>query len=722
MISLTTSLSPEAPVLPQIDSTTSSFEQLVFSDFGLDSNNGNSNIMPNHVRGDMPALQGSHSLQKPFQMESQLDTNQEHGMDTKVPVPGESMQGFYDISPSLNTTDMMSLNYLIQSSITGSEGFRILSETEWQALKSRQVLLNTRKNDLENRLSLEMKMKEAATSISKFHLNPREAHSSSSKRSSLFTAKKKTSRQAMEEADISSRRIEQIKVELEEVERDSHECEVKVLHHSVGVLALTHLGSRSSVSLAYSAALGYNPNIVSSPMLGLAQKHEQSPSSIQGRNLAMDFNSMPKSSHQATARMSRLSRSSFSSSSVKSIMKPRESSVDRDCLDSLISTVSHALSSPTTSPGPAPPTTNKLRYLNDLTQRLVRQYNTTNTVLKEKEDQMTELAGRVRQVVLDLGGNAFLDPTTYGSNTETLQSPSSTLQYANALVKAVNAVQAKMEYDKNEMQMKIENLTRGAAEKGNITSNTQHEQHVLHLQQQLRSFQETYEDNRTALEKLELENLDLQNELKDVKWHSQGELERLGLEVITNKERVDEWKEQANTTRDELQAVIQTLEEATRQVVEYEAEKTSMEALINKLQDQLFQASNDSVDKRMAMATEPRVSKRKKSKGDTELGGVEDSKEHSPKTKISSPSSSYSSMSSSTSLVPSISPSSSSLSLSSSPPSPSPPVSVSILQQEFRRILHDVNSKHSSELQKEQNETKKIERLLRSYKVSNSKY
>lgn len=631
-----------APILPQIDSleASSSFENLMFTAFTSSQHS-----------------QHSHDQQYP---PSSAPRRGYAGTGHLIPyssdqtsTPTESVASMYQISPSLNTNDMVALNFLVQTSIAGSEGFRVLSEMELQALKSEQQILASRRGELEHKLSLETKMKDAATSISKYHLNQQEYTSpTQAAKKSIFSSKKRLSKQALGEAELSNQRISTYSLELSGVLERIRECQIIELQHSVAVLALTHPGSGSPVSNGYLSATG-------------ARVHD-------GTRQETDH---ATAKAPATLRMSQYSRSSYPAISNQ---PPQNTKLDADELDPIIETVSKAVVSPevvTSGRG-------KLGYLHHLTKSLVQQHTATTALLEEREKQITELSGQIHGVVLELNGSGSIDTRSAGLSSYVVGS--------SALVDAVRAYKVQSAADKQGLEEKLATQMRSqhTAEANGAISNTKY-------QEQLQTLQESYESNRADLEKLELENIDLKNELKDLRLAYESEVEALGVEAQTDKERVEEWKERSAATQAELDEVVKSLQNLTREAVEYESERAKLETTIASLQKKVFEASNESLATRMSLVTLPR-------------SPVVDQLHENGFDPRPSDSSAESLSEADRHLVH-----------DTSTVSPTtPPMSVSIMQQEFRRILHEVNTKHSSELRKEQLETRKVQHLLRSYRVS----
>lgn len=334
----------------------------------------------------------------------------------------------------------------------------------------------------------------------------------------------------------------------------------------------------------------------------------------------------------------------------KSVKNTVSETFEDEKLESLILTVSSVMPMQE-SPGPLPSTRRKLDHLEEITRTLVREYVTMDS---EKREQEAELDG-LREAV---------------SMLEMMQSSNGEL---NILGDA-----------------------------GTTKS------------KQMKSLQESFDANRTALEQLEVENVELQRQLKDAEFARESDVKELETEVGSARELADEWKERSEATREELESVLKSLEDLTRQTVEYESERTGLEKTISDLQAQLLNASNERVDKRLSQITLPKSPVVGAGGG----GGAVFAVGAAAGTAVGAAASAVaggllkpgSGSSSGTRAV------ASSTTNSNSTGPADPPMSVVILQQEFRKILRDLNRQHSSALQKEQREKKKLQSLVRSHK------
>lgn len=538
-----------------------------------------------------------------------------------------SNQSFFDLSPMLNVQDPVSLHFLVQNAIGESKGFKILSYQELDDAKKEFTMLYSRVTDVSHKLTMEKKLKDAASSLSKLHMDQGSSNTSQSqkhgstssngsagRRSFLFgSQKKRLSRHAEEEAEIANRKIQTLEEEYNKLNDRFHTVHTKILKHNIGILALTHQGSQSSSSRTYEGHLG-DANTVS----GIAATERM-------MNQRDSLTSRDNNSRDAVVRSSDSEETLDNSSTV----------------DSLITLVSSSLASPTTSPRHPPPN-EKLSFLSNLSQSLVSQYDSTKTQLAVKEQQCEEL----KQILND--ALCELDPELYQKDPNLLD----TRDLSQVRAQTIDAVSnTKRSEARVSSSSSNSNNNNGGESSGKTL-----------MRQQLESLTASYETNRKELEKLELENVELTANLRDTRFKSQAEIQELQHELKANQERVQEWQERSETLKNELESVVKTLEDLTRQTVEYESERTKLESKVQELEAKLQESSKNDLDKKVSgMGTTTRALNRENL---------------------------------------------------------NEPVSVTILRQEFKKIITELTNKHQAELKQEQGEKKKLENLLKSIKTS----
>lgn len=182
--------------------------------------------------------------------------------------PSLDQTDFFKISPDLNIADPVTLNFLIQTAITDTKDARILSDSELQEEKLNLQFLRSRKADISHKISLEIKIRDAALHLSKIPLpqTQQEHLQSSSKtpdqvespgRKHLFSSKRRLSKHALEEASHSSQKIESLEKELNEISSNIFEIETTINKHSTAILALTHPGAGTEASRIYTQSLSF---------------------------------------------------------------------------------------------------------------------------------------------------------------------------------------------------------------------------------------------------------------------------------------------------------------------------------------------------------------------------------------------------------------------------------------------------------------------------------
>lgn len=635
-----------SPALPQHDQM-SQFEELMFREF------------PDHAdhaaTPQQPALTGAFEKQQKYSKE--LSKN----LTSRV------MSTFYPISKNVDQADMTSLHYLIQTAIADSKGYTVLSEDEVLAVRRDLDRAREKTKEAVMRIEREKKMEEAAGSLAKYHLgegSPKKALQAKTKRLSI---------QALTELQTSRSRLSQLQQELDSSQGMVHRLELQLREHMIAVLGLTHVGSRTDVSRHYLEAVegkviedGKEGAPTTPVLVSKGVSIEQSASNGHVKRAASikeeeedQVGSLSRGMSVRTLNRGMSMKSNLSRGmSIKSNLMSE--TMEDEKLESLILTVSSVIPMQE-SPGPLPSTRKKLDHLEEVTRILVRQFVTIDTTRQEQETELQELHHAINRTV------AELDPTKIVP----------TGNHAEVLVKSATSYKIKMNRDNENLLQMISMLELMQSSNGELDNVAE-----AGRMKQLKKLQESYGANRAALEQLELENVDLQNSLKDINFASNAERERLRGEQERSQEQMQEWIERCDATREELESVLKSLEDLTRQSVEYESERTKMETTIRNLQGQLLKASNESVDKRMSMVTVK-----------SPLIGQEENLKGELVSNVSLPSST-----------------------ASTPKVAETPMSVVILQHEFRKILQDVNRKHSNALLEEQREMKKMQSLLRSYK------
>ncbi|CAG8783027.1 23239_t:CDS:2, partial [Gigaspora rosea] len=120
----------------------------------------------------------------------------------------------------LDTTDEMLIQLLVSQAIIDAKDFDILSLEEVEELKKDYSLLTTRITALTSKLSLESKIREAASSLARLHASNR-----------------RLSRQATDHLSAANRKVDQVATELWKLTQRAGEVQRKLLQHMAGILS-----------------------------------------------------------------------------------------------------------------------------------------------------------------------------------------------------------------------------------------------------------------------------------------------------------------------------------------------------------------------------------------------------------------------------------------------------------------------------------------------------
>ncbi|RHZ51597.1 hypothetical protein Glove_476g10 [Diversispora epigaea] len=121
----------------------------------------------------------------------------------------------------LDTTDEMLMQLLISQAVIDAKDFEILSLEEVGELKKDHSLLTTRITALTSKLSLESKIREAASSLARLH-----------------ASNKRLSRQATDHLSQANRKVDQVATELWKLTQRAGEVQRRLLQHMAGILSM----------------------------------------------------------------------------------------------------------------------------------------------------------------------------------------------------------------------------------------------------------------------------------------------------------------------------------------------------------------------------------------------------------------------------------------------------------------------------------------------------
>ncbi|EAS36210.1 involucrin repeat protein [Coccidioides immitis RS] len=152
----------------------------------------------------------------------------------------------------LNANDPVAMHLLAEIAITDSMHFEVLSFEEVEELKKELLLLSNRIEASKRKLTLELKLQEAALSLGRLYdskggrrdssdTSPESSPKSHRRRITLF-GRHSFQHKSDEEFALSARRCEDVAQELWKLERRANEIRRRILEHTAGVLQMTHKG------------------------------------------------------------------------------------------------------------------------------------------------------------------------------------------------------------------------------------------------------------------------------------------------------------------------------------------------------------------------------------------------------------------------------------------------------------------------------------------------
>ncbi|KAE9976438.1 hypothetical protein EG328_002620 [Venturia inaequalis] len=142
--------------------------------------------------------------------------------------------------------DPIQTHLLVETAIGDCQQYDVLSFEELEYLKREDILLRTRIDGVRRRLALETKVRDAARSLTRLHLNSRPSSATYSpaktnRRSSLLP-KKETEEKANMELASAVRKCDELSRELYSLEQRLRDAQTRILEHTAGILQLTHKG------------------------------------------------------------------------------------------------------------------------------------------------------------------------------------------------------------------------------------------------------------------------------------------------------------------------------------------------------------------------------------------------------------------------------------------------------------------------------------------------
>ncbi|KAF9887997.1 hypothetical protein FE257_009386 [Aspergillus nanangensis] len=159
-------------------------------------------------------------------------------------------------SALLNASDPVAMYLLTETAMGDSVNYEILSLEEVESLKKEYKFLSTRMDAAKRKLALEMKLRDAAMSLTRLYSSksPRasedmdvmESPKSHRSRRSIFGRHGQTLDKTDEELALSTRKCEELSQEVWNLERRVQQVNKRLLEHTAGVLQMTHKGLKKN--------------------------------------------------------------------------------------------------------------------------------------------------------------------------------------------------------------------------------------------------------------------------------------------------------------------------------------------------------------------------------------------------------------------------------------------------------------------------------------------
>ncbi|PYH45304.1 involucrin repeat protein [Aspergillus saccharolyticus JOP 1030-1] len=157
-------------------------------------------------------------------------------------------------SALLHTHDPVAMYLLTETAMSDSIHYEILSLEEVEGLKKEQKVLNSRLNAAKRKLALEMKLRDAAMSLSRLYtpkspsVNGRDDPAASPRsHRSLIGHHEATMDKTDEELALSTRKCEELSQEIGDLERRVQQVNNRLLEHTAGILQMTHKGLKKNL-------------------------------------------------------------------------------------------------------------------------------------------------------------------------------------------------------------------------------------------------------------------------------------------------------------------------------------------------------------------------------------------------------------------------------------------------------------------------------------------
>ncbi|OAX77633.1 hypothetical protein ACJ72_08066 [Emergomyces africanus] len=451
----------------------------------------------------------------------------------------------------LNANDPVVMHLLTETALGDSMEFEVLSFEEAEDLKKQLSLLTNRIDSLKRKLALEMKLQEAALSLSRLS-DSKSARDSgdlmggnspkSIRRRMSFFGRNSWGEQHRSDSELvmSTRKCEELAQELWKLERRAAELRRRLLEHTAGVLQMTHKGLKKK------------PNT--------SNNLPRSPDSMYGNATAGNdgvYSGTPhefddRSLYRTADHLDEYDRGD-GRGGMPRLLNGETKSVD-------LTTIQN--------------TERKLQELNNRLREILLQTNSDGDV-----DPVPTPLGDDGSPNPAAGVEVYLDYLERNLNSIARQQTQEFRQDTNPLPEFVHEAEEKLE----EMNMRLENILRASGSSQSPASLPSGPRRTL--QEQLNYLEPNIDNIQQRVESLTEQKTILTTQIQQQReLNSKSDAERdahfakLNEEISTLTKELDISRRDANGTRDELAQVMDQLDAARQESMIREQQRTAEEA------------------------------------------------------------------------------------------------------------------------------------------------
>ncbi|OXV06750.1 hypothetical protein Egran_05483 [Elaphomyces granulatus] len=510
--------------------------------------------------------------------------------------------------PLLDVNDPVVMHLLTEIAMGDSKGYEVLSFEEVEDLKREHALLSTRIEATRRKLALEMKLRDAAQSLSRLYstkvswssedfsanstTNSRLNGDALSRRNDLH----ETNDDADDELAASTQKCGDLAQELWRLERQADGIRKRLLEHTAGILQMTHKGLKKNVNRSNTD----NNNFLRTP--------ENTYGNGRGSILDFDDRSLYKTADHLDefgGSQSNQGRNSQTAPEVlavdSNIIRSTEKKLEmlnarlhemilQDALEEDIESIPYP-SSNSGSPNPAVTMQVHLEYLeNSLNIMQTRRVQERDASTYEAEAQMRRANSQLHAILKEVGVFAQTPPPTPNPSEENLQTHISYLISGfETLQRRVEGIQEQKSILTTQIQQQRELNTK---------SDAQRDSHIADLTQQLSQLKEELElserEEQSLRDELTLMMEQLDTERQEMALNGMERSRENYMALNTEKEA----RAHAEKEISRLQATLQQLTEAHSQdedatnLLNAEREtRMRVESELSHLQEALTQAT-----------------------------------------------------------------------------------------------------------------------------------